>query len=66
MFFTDNFQKKIYLTYLTIPLSDARSAGVCENDSSELSHDLGQAVALDGGADLFGAGGDVESAPGLK
>jgi hypothetical protein len=54
------------ILYLSVPLTNARSASVGQNDSAELPHGLGQSVALDGCTDLFRAGGDVESAPGLK
>ena len=51
---------------LTIPLSDARPASVGQHDAAELPHGVGQPVALDRGADLLGAGSDVEVALGLK
>ena len=53
-------------TYCTIPLSNAGTTCVGQNDSTELPHRVGQAVPLDGGADLLGAGGDVENALSLK
>ena len=54
------------MTYCTIPLSNAWTTCVGQNDSTELPHGVGQAVPLDGGADLLGAGGDIENALGLK
>jgi hypothetical protein len=54
------------LSNLSVPLSDARSAGVGEDDAADRAHGVGQAVALDGRADLLGAGRDVEVALGLK
>jgi len=37
---------------LPVPLSDARSAGVGQQNSAELTHRLRDAVALDGGTNL--------------
>ena len=56
----------LYEPNLTIPLSNARTTSVGQDDATELPHGVGQAVALDRGTDLLGAGGDVEVAPGLK
>ena len=50
------------LHVLSVPLTDAGAAGVGQHDSTELPHGVGQAVPLDGGADLLAAGGDVERA----
>lgn len=55
-----------FLDVLAIPLTDARSAGVGQNGSAELAKCLGDAVAFDGGADLFGSRGDVEGRLGFQ
>ena len=54
------------LRVLPVPLPDARPAGVSEHDAAELPRGLGDIVALDGGADLFGAGRDHEERLGLQ
>lgn len=45
---------------LAVPLTDARAASVGENNTSSLLEDLHNAIALNGGADLLGAGSDGE------
>lgn len=48
-----------------IPLADAGTTSVSEDDTTGLSEGVQDAIALDGGADLLRAGGDVELALGL-
>eukprot|EP00053_Salpingoeca_punica_P020385 m.211399 g.211399 ORF g.211399 m.211399 type:complete len:843 (+) comp18318_c0_seq1:197-2725(+) len=53
------------LHVLAIPLADAGAAGVGEHNTAKLVKGRGQAVALNGGADLLGAGRDGELGLGL-
>lgn len=48
------------LHVLTVPLPNARTAGVGENDTTELLQGLELTVTLDGSANLLGTGGDGE------
>merc|ERR1719154_263624 len=50
---------------LSVPLSDARSTGISQNDSSELSHGVGQSIPLNSGSDLLTARGYVKCSLGL-
>lgn len=45
-----------------VPLADAGAACVSEHHGAGVTEDLGNVVALDGGADLLGAGGHGELA----
>ena len=48
------------LHVLTVPLTDAGTAGVGEDDTAELLQGLQLTITLDGGADLLGTGGNGE------
>ena len=50
----------------TIPLANARTAGVGENGTAELLEGLELTIAGNGGANLLGTGGDDESGLGLE
>lgn len=50
------------LGILPVPLTNARSASVGEDDTSSLLELLGETVTGDGGTDLLGSGGDGELA----
>lgn len=54
------------LDIATIPLANARTAGVSEDDTAELLEGLELAITLNGGANLLGTGGDGESRLGLE
>ena len=54
------------LHVLTVPLTDAGTASVGQNGSAELAQRRSDAVAFDGGADLFRSGRDVEGCLGLQ
>ena len=49
------------LNVLTIPLTNARTASVGEDDTADLLESSHLTVALDGRADLLGTGGDREA-----
>ena len=51
---------------LSVPLADAGTTSIGEDDATELPHGVGEAVPLDGGPDLFTAGGNVEGSLGLE
>jgi hypothetical protein len=54
------------LDILTIPLSNARTAGVGKDDTAVLLEGLELTVTLDGGANLLGTRGDGEQRLGLQ
>lgn len=53
------------LHVLAVPLTNARSAGVGEDDTAELLEGLELTITGDGGANLLGTGGDGEQRLGL-
>lgn len=53
------------LHVLTVPLSNARTAGVGEDNTTELLESLKLAITLNGGTDLLGTGGNGEQSLGL-
>lgn len=53
------------LDIAAVPLSNARTAGVGKNHATELLEGLELTVALNGGANLLGTGGDGEDGLGL-
>jgi len=62
----DNGVDLALLDVLTIPLADARTASVGQNDTTELLEGLELAVALNGGTDLLRTRGNGEDGLGLQ
>ena len=51
---------------LSVPLADAGTTSIGEDDATELPHGVGEAVPLGGGPDLLTAGCDIEGTLGLE